>query len=811
MFKNYFKTAWRNLIRHRFTFFINLFGITVGITCCLLVLSYIINELSYDQFKNSDNIYRVTRSFYTESGRQTLHLGAVAPPIGPLLQNDFPDIKEITRLLPLDNSPFKYENKLFNEKAVFAADTNFFDFFSVPVLAGNPKTALAAPFTMMLTPEVAKKYFGNENPINKAIEVNVGRKYFFKVTGIYKPFPPNAHLHPDILLSFSTLKDSSVYGENNLETNWGNNAFYTYLMFPPNYPVKNIENQFPAFLNKHFHFSGMPYGFIPSKTTKLHLQKLLDIHLRSNLDSEIESNGDINKVYIFAAIALFILLIACINYMNLATAHSILRAKEIGIRKAIGADRRQVALQFLGESILIAFAALILALALTSLLLPYLSRISDRQLTMHLLLHWKIIIPVLILPVIVGFISGIYPALFMSAFNPVKVLKGFLKAGSQTIPLRQALVVLQFAIAIVLIIATAVVFRQLRYIENASLGFNKDHILTMSYNHELDKRYESFRAALVDDPNIKDLGLSSRIPSVRLLDEQGVSIPGDTTRSNDISLKNVEVNEGFIPTYQIAMVAGRNFNPKEFASDSTNYIINEDAVKMLGWQSAQNAIGKDLKYGGIKGKIIGVMKNFHFESMHQPVIPLIFAFGSPKNNSFNDISIKISGANIHSTINKIKGLWESFMPDVPFSYSFLDARFARLYYAEEREELIFTIFSCIAIFIGCLGLFGLSAFIISQRTKEIGIRKVLGASSTSIVGILSKDFLKLVAIAAFIALPIGWFCMDQWLTGFAYHIKVEWWLLLLAALLAAVIALITISFQAVKAAKANPIKSLRTE
>lgn len=811
MFKNYFKSAWRNILRNRLVSFINLFGITVGFTCCLLITCFVVNELSYDQFKHVDNIYRVTRSFYTEKGVEYLHLASIAPAAGPLLKNDFPEIEKETRTLPLQGDlVLKYKNKMFNEQGSFFADSNFFSFFSVPVLEGNARTALAEPFSMMVTPEIAHKYFGSENPINKMVQVN--GQFPVKITGIFQDFPANATLHPDILLSFSTLNDSSIYGRDKLATSWSNNAFFTYLMLPNAASAQQLEKQFPAFLDRHAHYNGETPGYVPSKYSRLYLQKLRDVHLYSHLADEIEPNGSITAVYIFSVIALFILLIACINYMNLATAKSLLRTKEIGVRKTLGARRKELIFQLLAESVILAYAALLIALLLTSLLIPWLNKVAGRNISFHILEQWKIVIPVLLLPLLAGFFSGIYPALFISSFNPVKALKGITKYGSKTIPVRKVLVVVQFTLSIILIIATAVVFSQMRFVLHSSLGFNKEHIITMSYNNTLDNKLPAFRETLLQDPNIKSLALSSRIPSGRLLDATGIDMAtGNSSAPVTITCKYVMINKGFIPTYQIKLAAGRNFDPVQFPTDSNNLIINEAALRLFGWKNASEALGKDYTYNGVKGKVIGVVKNFHFESMFQEITPVMFALSSLNGNAFNYISIKISGEHIQSSINKVRKTWNHFVPSAPFSYTFLDERFAKLYVAQQRQEVIFTIFACIAIFIACLGLFGLSAFTIAQRTKEIGIRKVLGASVGHIIKMLSKDFMKLIGLAALIALPAGWLCMHRWLQSFAYHIQVQWWLLLLAAILAACIALITIGVLALRAAMANPVEALRSE
>ncbi len=806
MFRNYLKIALRNLRKYKAISAINLFGLAVGLTCCLLILAYILNEVSYDkQHPNADRTYRISRSFHNDEGVESLHLGAIAPAFGPYLETAFPEIEVMTRTLPTGNLAFAYEDKRFYEDNVFFADHNFADVFKVDVVKGDPKKALAEPYTVMITETIARKYFGNEDPVNKVVKLD--NNLPCKVAGVYKAFPSNVHFHPDVLVSFNTLKDSAVYGEERLRTSWGNNAFFTYVVLPKNYDHKKMEARMPAFIDKYYHFPGEPPGFVGSKNTHLYLWPVTNIHLRSHLDDEAEENGDIKRVYIFSIVALIILLIACINYMNLSTARSVLRAKEIGIRKAVGAERREIILQFLSESILLTYVAIVFAVILTAILLPWLNSFSGSDLLLQSLLQWKVLIPLLLTPLLIGVLSGLYPALFMSSFEPAKVLKGLFKVGGN-LSLRKALVVTQFAVSIVLIISTAVVFQQLRYMQEKSLGFNKEQVITMFNTAAFGDRFESFRQELLQNPNVKEVARSSRIPSGRLLDAMGVGIPaGDSTRPLQLDVKYLSVDYKFIPAYGFQLAAGRNFSDA-YATDSTNFVVNEAAVKDIGYKSAQDAINKQLQYGGQKGTIIGVVKDFHFESLHQK-IPALVMMVNP--NQYGRISVKLSGNNLPATLAVVENTWKKFLPEVPYDYTFLDENFARLYESEQRQKTIFTSFAAIAIFIACLGLFGLSAFTISQRFKEIGIRKVLGAEVSSIVGLLSKDFLKLVALAAIIAFPVAWYAMTRWLDDFAYRIAIPWWVFLAAAIIACLIAFVTISFQAIKAATANPMKSLRSE
>ena len=810
MFKNYLKMAWRNLVKHKFISFINLFGLTVGLTCCLLITAYVLYETSYDKYnKNANRIYRVTRTFNNRDGVVSLRLSTVAPPFGPLLQSYFPDIQKITRLLPNGRTPIKYEEKLFNENNVFFADEHLFDVFTVKVKSGNPQKALTDPFTVMFSESMAKKYFGNADPINKTVRVN--NQFDLRVTGIFESFPSNAHVHPEVLLSFNTLRDSSVYGERQLQTNFGNNSFFTYLLLPENYPADKIEKQLPTFLDQRVHFPGAPADFKTSAVTQLGLQRLPDIHLHSHTDYEAEENGDIKRVYIFSAIALIILLIACINYMNLSTARSTLRAREIGIRKVTGATRSELIFQFLSESVLISWLSMLLAFGATALVIPWLNSLSGLQLSINLLLEWKWITAILLVPVLVGIVSGIYPALFMSSFQPVKTLKGLFKVGGKSISFRQGLVVIQFAISIVLIITTAIVFQQLHYMQQTALGYNKDHVIVMPYNIGTAGQYESFRNTLLSKAGVKSMGRSSRIPTGRLLDSQNAAVvDSDTLQPINTELKYLAIDHDFVSTYGLQLAAGREFS-RSYATDTSNYLINETVAKTLNWK-INEAVGKPFSYGGTRGRIIGVVKDFHFESMRQKIAPIVFVLPKPdQNNFFNQLSIKIDGGNINSTIQSIENTWKATVPGAPFEYTFLDENFGRQYQSEQRQGKLFTIFACLAIFIACLGLLGLSAFAITQRIKEIGIRKVLGASSGNIVTLISKDFLKLVTIAAIIAFPIAWYVMNKWLADFAYRISISWWIFLVAGIIAALVALLTVGIQALKAAMNNPVKSLRTE
>ena len=809
MIRNYLKIALRNLRKYKFISFINLFGLTVGLACCLLILGYILHELSYDRYHSkADNIYRIERSWNDpKTGVTSLSLGAVAPAIAPLLENDFEAIQKITRLLSNGTTTLQYEEKKFNEKGVYFADENFSQVFDVEVTRGNPATALLDPYSIMLTEEIAQKYFGSEDPINKTIRLD--SDYTFNVTAVFKAFPTHSHVHPQILLSFNTLKDPELYGEESLRTSWGNNSFYTYLLLPDQYDPKQLEAQFPAFLDRHLSADGEGSSK-PSANNSLQLTALTDIHLHSQKDSELEENGDILRVYIFAAIALFILLIACINYMNLSTARSVLRAKEIGVRKVVGAGKGELVIQFLSESVLMATIAMLLAFGISWLAFPWLNKVSGQHLSIDILLSWKVLIPLLLVPFAVGIVSGLYPALFLSSFQPIRVLKGFSKVGRGGVAFRQVLVVAQFTISIMLIISTLVVYRQLQYLQTKSLGYERDHIITFSYHPAVASSYEAFRTELLSNNDIKSVGRSTRIPTGRLLDGLEAQLSrGDSLAPASADIRYVLVDNQFLSTYGIGLSAGRMFS-SSFGADTSSFIINEAAASALGFTLAEDVLGKEFLYGSRKGQLVGVVNDFHFESLHQPIKPTVF-YQSTGSQQYRRVSVKVSGENMPATLGHLGKTWSTFVPDVPLEYTFLDEDFSRLYESEQRQGMVFTIFACIAIAIACLGLFGLSAFTIGQRVKEIGIRKVLGANTSGIVALISKDFLKLVLVAALIAFPLAWWVMHQWLEDFAYRIDIPLWAFIAAAFVAILVAFLTISYQAVKAAMANPVKNLRSE
>ena len=811
MFKNYLKISLRNLLKNKGFSFINLFGLTIGLTCCMLIGLYIWNELSFDRYhKNADRIYRLSREFLNRDGSTQLHLGHLSPPFGPLLKNDFPDIEEVVRMLQT-NVTFRKDDLLYLEDNFFAAEPEVFNLFDIPLISGDPATALNDPFTLLLSESSAKKYFNNENPVNQTIR-GMGQ-FDFKITGVFKDFPYNSHFHPDILASFSTLRDTMIYGEEALRTNWGNNSFSTFIMLPEGYPAENIATRIPAFLDKNM--AGYYDQGKPSERTKLYLMPLTDIHLYSHLDSEIEENGDIKRVSVFAIVAMLILLIACINYMNLSTARSANRAREIGVRKVVGATRAEIAWQFLSESFILSLFAALLSVMLAQLLLPFINELLDQQLQVSTYMLAVLPIGLLVIATITGLLAGGYPALFLSAMKPLRILKaggvgGQISGGAG---LRKALVVSQFAISIGLIIATTVVYHQLDFMQTKDLGLNKDHVVSAAFYNQLSDRYESFRNEMLANPAVKDITRSSRTPGGRLLDSYGsaaVQLESDSLENSGVDLKSVTVDHRFIPTYQLEMAAGRNYREDQGADRFESFILNEAATRAIGWRKPEDAVGKRITYGGRQAHVVGVMKDFHFESLHQGIQPAIFFIPSDSSN-YNYLSIKLDGSRIPEGIAHLEKVWKEFTPQFPFEYHFIDEDFGALYEAEQRQGRVFIGFAVLAIIVACLGLFGLTAFMAQQRTKEIGVRKVLGATTVGLVALLSKDFVKLVGLSIIIASPLAYYLMDHWLTDFAYRVNIQWWVFLLAGVLSIAIAFLTISFQSVKAAMANPVDSLRSE
>ncbi len=801
MLRNYLLIAFRNLLKHKAFSFINITGVAVGLGCFLLIALYVKDELSYDRYNaNADRIFRVTRTFLSSEGTPSLKLAQLAPPFGPLIKQDFAEAEQVVRTIGNDGL-IRYGEHSFNEEGVLFAEASLFKVFDIRLVSGNPNHALENPFSIVFSQPMAEKYFGKENPVGKIVRFD--NQFDMTVTGVFEPLPAQSHFHPNFLASFTTFNDSRVYGAEQLRTNWSNNAFNTYLLLKAGANPQRIEAAFPTFQDNHLSAGG---GAKTSTWSVLHLQKLTDIHLRSHTDSEVEPTGDISYIYLFSAIGLFILLIACINYMNLATARSAGRAKEVGMRKVVGALRTQLIGQFLSESLLLVIFALGIALLLVVLCLPALNDFTQKHLSFQQLLD-PVFLSILIgITLLTALVAGSYPAFFLTSFRPLGVLKGQIASAMRSGKLRQMLVITQFAIAIALIISTAVVYTQMKYIQNYRLGYAKDQVLLLKDTGDSTTNYETLKQQLIQTGAVRDVGRSSRIPSGRLLDDYEAKVlKGDTMAPVNINLRSLRVDYDFIPAYQIRMAAGRNFS-RAYSTDTSMIVLNETAVRQLGWTPDQ-AIGKPFQYGPTIGQIIGVTKDFHFESLHQRMAAMAMTLSK---GNVHWLSVPLKG-NTPAALSQVKAVWKQFFPERPFDYQFLDERFDRLYAREQTQQTLFSIFAGIAILISCLGLFGLSIFMAEARTKEIGIRKVLGASEVSLVALFSKEFMKLVMVALLIASPVAWYAMHTWLADFAYRTDIHWWVFVLAGGLTVLIALLTVSFQSVKAALTNPVKSLRSE
>jgi len=808
MISNYFKIVLRNTKKRPLYVLINIFGLSVGMTVSILILLFVRHELSYDTYhEHADRIVRVSRAWYNEDGEISLHLGHAAPPFAPLIKSDFEDeVEEAVRFFGFDPL-VRYGDKAFVEEKLFFADPGVFDVFSWDLLEGDPADLGSFSDAIILTASMAKKYFGDENPMGKHIELELpGQRMPFEVRGVMADVPDNSHFQVDFLASMKPVIDF-FGGEEALMQNFGFNQFSTFLLLAEGVDIKAFERKLPQLIDRHLGVSQT--GIPASAGTQLFLWPLKDIHLRSNLDSEIEPNGNMDYVYVYLAVALFILLIACINFMNLSTARSSLRSMEVGLRKAMGADRLSLFKQFMGESFIMALVALGIAIVLVYLFLPTFSNFTQKALSLNLLTNPEYLIGLFALVLAVGVVSGSYPALFLSGFMPSKVLKGVFKAGSGHKRFREVMVTGQFAISVMLIVAVLVVIRQLDFMQRKDLGFKKDDVVVLPTTAALVENYKMYQDRLESHPGIHSATISSRVPSGRLLDSQDATadVNGRLSQIN-VRIADIHVGHNFLDTYGIPLVAGRNFDLLQ-ASDSTQaFILNEAAVRAIGWSSPETSIGKQFNYGGRRGFITGVMKDFHFESLHQPIVPIVFMISIDRSNL---VSIRVDAVNREATMAFLKEEWQQLRPDYPFSPLLIDEGFNRQYEAEQRVKTIFTFFAGLAVLISILGLLGLATFETEQRTREIGIRKVMGAMTFNIVTLLGKDFMKLVLFGFLIAVPLSWYGMSRWLNDFAYHTGISWQVFLLAGLGAGIIAALTVAGQAVRAALANPIKSIKTE
>ena len=798
MFKNYLKVALRILKRYKAYSFINIAGLAIGLACCLLILLYVQYERSYDRYHgNADHIYRVVEELDFFGNKS--HMAVTPAPFAPAMKNEFPEVKDAVRFMKGNFSEGKvlvtHGTDNYYEDKWYFADHSVFKIFTFPLVKGDPKSALKEPFTVVLSEEKARKYFGNEDPVGKILTLNdIYSQSDFTVKGVLKDIPKNSHFRFDFLASFPTMEKRFP----EWVQNWFNHMYYTYLLLDENSEPEALEAKFPELIAKHA-------GNQAKAVLKPHLQPLTSIHLQSHLDMEIEANSDAVYVYIFAAVALFILMIACINFMNLATARSAYRTREVGMRKVVGARRSQLVRQFLGESILFSFIALPLAVVMMEILLPAFRAFTDRDLGFNYLNNWPILFILIGITLVVGCVTGIYPALFLSAFEPLKVLKGKLSSGSRGTSLRKGLIVFQFAVSIILIIATGIILSQVRYIRTAKLGFNKDQVLVLNIkDKELSSKYEAIKAELSKNPCILNVTASSGIPG-RVSHNWYFSTEGLQKKKERPSMWVLMVDHDFVKTLGMEIVEGRDFS-RSFTTDEKDAIIlNESAVKKYGWESP---LGRNIKTENKDGYVIGVVKDFRFKSFYQQIEPVMI-YISPRYFEF--MSVRVAAHKIPEAIAFLMTEWKELAPNRPFEYFFLDDDFDKVYRQEERAGKIFGYFSVLAIFVACLGLFGLAAFTAEQRTKEIGIRKALGATTSNIVTLLNKEFIKWVLMANLIAWPVAYYAMNRWLQSFAYRTSIGPGIFIFSAAVALLIAMLTVSFQAIKAAIANPVNALRYE
>jgi predicted permease len=794
LFKNYLKIAFRNIKRYKGYSFINIAGLAMGMACCILILLWVRDELSFDRFHNNlDNIHRVIRQEQeiAEAGKDAL----TSPPLAAALKEKYPGITHVTRFGSWGQWLVTYGEKKFYETMYRCADPDFFEMFNFPFVKGNPKKALLNTYSVLLTEKMAEKYFGNENPIGKTLNIN--KQFDVTVTGVIKNVPGNSTLTFDFIFPFRILVGKELLGEKTGK-NWGFNSFSTFVMLNKSSSAKELGPKIAGIFKEQNE---------EDKDLAL-LQPFKDIHLYSNIKYDLDNVGDIKYVTIFSLLALFVLIIACINFMNLTTAKSAKRAKEVGLRKVIGARRWQLIKQFFGESMLLSFFAFLLALILVELMLPAFNHLSGKNLSLNPANNIMIYLYFVGITLITGILAGSYPALLLSAFQPIKTLKGSSNVnvtGKNRTPLfRRILVVTQFTLSIALIIGTFVIYTQLGFMRNINLGINKDHIVYISMAENIVDDYESIRKKLLGNANVLTVSASLALPT-DIGNSPGSPQWEGKDPNNNMQIKADFVDYDYIDLLQIKMAQGRSFSRK-FATDAAEaYIVNEEAVRRMELESP---VGKQFSFWDRKGKIIGVMKNFHFRPMHHQIQPIVFKIFPAW---FRYIYIKIKPGNIPGTLASLKKSWSQLYPGYPFEYRFLDEQFDQLYRAEERMGTLTNYFTVLGILIACLGLFGLASFMAEQRTKEIGIRKALGASVGNIILLLSREFTKLVLVATIIAWPVAYFTMNQWLQNFAYRIGIGWWVFVFSAGLTIIIAFLTVSYQSIRAATANPIEALRCE
>jgi putative ABC transport system permease protein len=814
MLKNYLKVALRNLWKSRGFSAINIIGLATGLGVCLLIILYVVDELSYDRYnEKAERIYRLDADLFFNN---TLFSAAVSPrPMGPTMVKDYPDIEQMTRINGGGDIMVKKGNNFIQDHHLVFADSTFFKVFTVPLIQGDPNTALNEPNSIVIDESVARRYFDGTNVVGKTIELE--NHTLCKVTGVIKDMPRQSHFHFSFI---RTLRDNPE--QNTQHDDWLSNNFQTYVLVRPGVTrtvlQSHVDQAVTTYLGRqlqdmlhvtmkdmektgaHFRYQAMP---------------LVDIHLHSNKDAEFEANGNISYVYVFSFIAILILVIACVNFMNLSTARSANRAKEVGIRKVAGSTRGDLITQFLTESVLLSLFSLVLALGIALLLLPTFNTLAGKDMSAGTLFSGRFLPLLVILVILVGVLAGSYPAFYLSSFQPIQVLKGKIASGFKSSWLRSSLVVFQFFISIGLIIGTLVIYRQLNFIRSREVGFNRDQVLVIHNAYAAGDPVKNYRKDLLTLSGVADATLSGDIPtSGSSFSKNGWSRMPSFDSKDLIVLTNLFVDANYIPTLGMQMVKGRSFDPLTYPTDSMGVVINESAVQLMGFKDPlnqklyrPNGVDSSGKFTVAAYHVIGVVKDFNYSSVHNKILPLLMNLADNRGS----LAVRLKGGNIPAVVKQIEAKWQAMAQGVPFSYTFMDADFNNLYKAEQQTGQVFTTFAAFAILIASLGLFGLVTYAAEQRTKEIGIRKVLGANVGGIVALLSRDFVKLVFIASVIAFPIAWWAMNQWLQSFAYRVGISWWIFAIAGLTAVLIALLTVSLQTIRAALANPIRSLRSE
>lgn len=799
MFKNFIVISLRNFKRNKFYSFLNIFGLAIGIATAILSFLYVDYELSYDRFhEKSDRIYRIAVDAL--SGNTVIKQVFNPAPMPAALYNDFSEIEAVCRIAGAGSATkIQSGNNLFKESNILIVDTTFFDIFSAEFVRGYPGSEILAPNKVVLTERTARKYFGSENPLGRMLMMD--DETSLQVSAVIKEFPDNAHFHFDMLASLLSFDGyyNSPY--------WFNNNFREYILLHENQDYKVLEGKLPAFVDK-YHYKGKYAERMDERNKwELYLQPLADIHLYSHLSGEFEANGNAAYVYIFGIVAIFILLIACMNFVNLATAKSTTRAREISIRKVVGSNRQYLIRQFLSESLLISLLALILGLLFVELALIYLPDLVNTKLSVSLATKLQLIPALFGLLLGVGILSGIYPSLVLSSFKPVDILSNKLLKGRKGSWLRNTLVIFQFSISIILIISTIVISDQLDFIQNERLGFEKEQVIVIHNTNMVRDHLDAIKTELLQLPAVQGASVSNRLPGIRF-NNIGFGAEGF---DGGFTLNLCLTDPDFENVLKFKMIRGRYFS-EEYSTDTSAIVLNEAAVKLIGWD---DPLGKKINNWSQNRsylEVIGVVEDLHYESMHREIRPMAFLhINGPYQWSSQYLSVRVETDDIHRTIQQMETIWAGFNTQLPFEYSFFDEDYESIYTNEVQTKQLFIIFAMLAIFIACLGLLGLAAFMVENRIREIGIRKVVGASISGLVILLSKQFSKWVLLANCIAWPLAWWAMRNWLENFAYRIEVDWWIYPGAGILALLIAILTVSAQVIKAAVANPVEALRYE